>query len=230
MSADQAIRARRSIRAYLDKPVDAAMIGELLDTARWAPSGGNLQPWKVIAVAGEAKVAVTQVAQRILFANPKGEATDMPIYPADLADPYNARRVKAGESLYEKLGIAREDKGARYAQAAQNFSFFGAPVGLFFVINRAMGHGQWAHLGMFMQSIALAAEARGLGTCFQEAWAMVRTSLHQHFGLAEQDVLYCGMALGWPDHDAPINGAARMRAEVSDFARFEGFETWPATS
>jgi nitroreductase len=223
MSAINTIKQRRSIRAYLDTPVDQAVVEELLDIARWSPSGGNLQPWKVIAVTGEAKAAVTQLAQGVLFTNPKGEEDEVPMYPANMPEPYRSRRYQAGESLYDKLGIPREDKASRFNQVAQNFAFFGAPVGLFFVISRAMGKGQWAHLGMFMQSLALAAESKGLGTCMQEAWAMVRKSLHGHFGLDEDEILYCGMALGWPDAQAPINCAARARAETNTFARFEGF-------
>lgn len=223
MSIAETIRNRRSIRAYLDKPVERATVELLLDTARWSPSGGNLQPWKVIVVAGEARSAVIDLARSVLFANPKGEAEDAPIYPADLQEPYRSRRYQAGESLYVKLGIAREDKAARLKQVSENFVFFGAPVGLFFVIDRTMGKGQWAHLGMFMQSVALAAEELGLATCMQEAWAMVRKSLHGHFALGEEQMIYCGMALGWPDREAAINGAARSRAEISEFARFEGF-------
>jgi nitroreductase len=223
MSVANAITERRSIRAYLDKPVDEATVQELLDVARWAPSGGNLQPWKVIVVSGEARAAVMTLAGGVLFANPKGEADEVPMYPADLAEPYRSRRDMAGEVLYTALGIARDDKAGRFGQVAKNFQFFGAPAGLFFIIDRNMGKGQWAHLGMFMQSIALAAQDRGLGTCMQEAWAMARKSLHTHFALAENELLYCGMALGWPDPDAPINHAERSRADVNSFTQFHGF-------
>jgi nitroreductase len=223
MSATSPIAERRSIRAYLDQPVDAATVRELLDIARWAPSGGNLQPWKVIVVAGQAREDVTALAARTLFAAPKGEADEVPMYPADLDEPYRTRRDVAGEVLYTALGIERDDKAGRYGQVAKNFQFFGAPVGLFFIIDRNMGKGQWAHLGMFMQSVALAAQERGLGTCMQEAWAMARKSLHAHFALAENELLYCGMALGWPDLDVPINHAERSRAGVDSFTQFQGF-------
>ena len=220
-----ALHDRRSIRAYLDQPVEAAMIRDILTTARWAPSGGNLQPWKVIAVSGEARAEVIAAAQRALFANPAGEAGEIPIYPADLDERYCTRRAEAGEVLNNALGIAKDDKVARFAQAARNFQFFDAPVGLFFVVNRNMGKGQWAHIGMFMQSIALAANAHGLGTCMQEAWAMVRKTLHAHFELSDDEILYCGMALGWPDTEAPINHADRARAAVDTFSDLRGFES-----
>ena len=105
----------------------------------------------------------------------------------------------------------------------ENFRFFGAPVGLFFVIDRRMGHGQWAHLGMFMMAVALAAEAEGLGTCMQEAWARVRETLHAHLGLGEQELIYCGMALGWPDPAHPSAAMVRTRAEIAELAEFRGF-------
>ena len=111
----------------------------------------------------------------------------------------------------------------RLQWVAGNYTFFGAPVGLFFIIDRGMGHGQWAHLGMFMQSIALATTARGLGTCMQESWGMVRKSLHQHFGLADNELIYCGMALGHPNPDAPVNRLRSERAEVDEIAAFDGF-------
>jgi nitroreductase len=132
-----------------------------------------------------------------MLQNPGGEEGDRPVYPPKLWEPYRTRRFQVGEEMYALLGIAREDKPARYAHVARNFDFFDAPVGLFFIIDERMGHAQWAHMGMFMQSIALAAVERGLATCMQEAWARVRRSLHAHFRLAEEDMLYCGMALGY---------------------------------
>ena len=125
--------------------------------------------------------------------------------------------------MYALLGIPREDKPARLQWVARNYAFFGAPVGLFFIIDRGMGHGQWAHLGMFMHSIALVATARGLGTCMQESWGMVRKSLHTHFSLPDNEVVYCGMALGHPDRSAAVNTLRSDRVEVEEFAGFDGF-------
>ena len=125
--------------------------------------------------------------------------------------------------MYAKLGIPREDKAGRFARLLENYNFFGAPVGLFFVIDRCMGHGQWSHLGMFMQSLALVAVEEGYGTCMQEAWGMVRKSLHAHFDLPENEVLYCGMALGVPDPDQAVNTLRSERAPVAEFATFRGF-------
>ncbi|MDZ4776551.1 MAG: nitroreductase, partial [Alphaproteobacteria bacterium] len=121
------------------------------------------------------------------------------------------------------LGIPREDKAARFGHLARNFRFFDAPVGLFFVIDRRMGHGQWAHLGMFMQTIALAAEARGVASCMQEAWGRVRETLAKHFALPETEMIYCGMALGYADESAAVNSLRSDRATVDEFATFRGF-------
>lgn len=223
LSVDDAIKTRISIRAFKPDPVPEALVREVLDVARWSPSGGNVQPWKVIAVAGAERQAVIDVARKANMANPAGEEGDHPIYPANLWAPHRDWRFKVGEDMYAKLGIPREDKFARLAWVSRNFEFFGAPVGLFFAIDTRMGHGQWAHLGMFMQSIALAAEARGLGTCMQEAWGRVRVTLKAHFQLPESEMIYCGMALGWPDRDAPVNTLRSDRAGVDEFATFKGF-------
>jgi len=223
MTVTEALEARTSIREFLDEPVPEAQVREILDVARWAPSGGNLQPWKVIVVAGKEREAVTELARRVLSENPRGEDSEYPIYPPKLWEPYRSRRYAVGEALYALLGIPREDKLARLARFARNYEFFGAPVGLFFVIDRRMGHGQWAHLGMFMQSVALAAIERGVSSCMQEAWAAVRGSLGRHFCLPENEVLYCGMALGYADPSKPVNQLRSGRAPVDEFATFRGF-------
>ena len=220
MDVAEAIRTRTSIRAFTDEPVREEAVRELLDVARWAPSGGNLQPWRVIVVAGAARDAIVAMGQ----ANLPGAEDDRPVYPANLWEPHRTRRFKVGEDMYALLGVPREDKPARLAHLARNYSFFGAPVGLFFVIDTRMGHSQWAHLGMLLQSLALAAHARGLGTCMQEAWARLRQPLHAHFSLGETEMIVCGMALGWPDLNAPVNRLRSDRAAVDEIAVFEGFD------
>lgn len=218
-----ALRSRRSCRAFLPDPVPRAMLEQILDAGRWAPSGGNLQPWRVIAVAGEERNEIVRIAGEALFSGVNEEG-DHPVYPPALHEPYRSRRFANAESLYAALGVEREDKAGRYRWVAENFRFFGAPVGLFFVIDRRMGHGQWAHLGMFMMAIMLAAEAHGLATCPQEAWARLRGTLHAHLGLGEQELLYCGMALGNADPAHPSASMVRERAELDEIADFRGFE------
>ena len=223
MDVSQAVNQRISTRAFLDKPIGEGEVRDWLATAQRAPSGGNVQPWRVIAVAGEAKQAVIDLAASVLAGNPRGEATDRPIYPPDLWEPHEARRRKVGEMMYEKLGIPREDKAARRAWFAGNFRFFDAPLALFFVIDERMGHGQWAHTGMYMQTLALLAEERGWGTCMQECWGMLRPSLKAHFGLGKTEMVYCGMAVGWPDRAHPVNQLRAERADVDEVAEFHGF-------
>lgn len=219
-----AILARISTRAYLDQPVEKEVLETLLTTAQRAPSGGNTQAWRTIVVTGDARQAVTDLAATVLMENPRGEPTDRPIYPADLAEPYRTRRFRVGEMMYDTLGIAREDKLARRMWFASNYSFFGAPVGLFFIIDEEMGHGQWAHMGMYMQTICLLAEEAGLATCMQESWGALRPSLKVHFGLAENEMLYCGMALGFADPDHPVNGLRSDRAGLQEVVTWQGFD------
>jgi nitroreductase len=219
MNVDEAIKTRISIRAFKPDPIPEAIVRDIIDVARYAPSGGNLQPWKVIAVAGAEREAVTALAQ----ANLPGAEDDRPVYPANLWEPYRTRRYKVGEDMYALLGIGRDNKPGRLMHLAQNFQFFGAPVGLFFVIDKAMGHGQWAHLGMFMQSLALAALERGVQSCMQEAWARMRVPLAAHFGLGDEEMIYCGMALGHADMSKPVNTLRSDRAPVEEIAVFRGF-------
>lgn len=222
-SVSELLHARTSIRAFLDEPVERATVEGMIEDARFSPSGGNLQPWKLIVVAGKEKEAISKLALETLMANPGGEADEFPIYPANLREPYRSRRFDLGEQMYSLLEIPREDKAARLQWVSGNFGFWGAPVGIFFAIDRRMGHGQWTHLGMFMQSLALLATERGLSSCFQEAWAMLRKTLHAHLEVPADEVIYCGMALGHADSEHPVNALRSKRAPVTEIAEFRGF-------
>ena len=221
MNVSEALKARVSVRVFKPDPLPEQLVREILDVARYAPSGGNLQPWKVIAVAGAERDAVVDLAK----ANMPGDEGDRPVYPANLWEPYRTRRFKVGEDMYALLGIPRENKMARLMHLSRNYEFFGAPVGLFFIIDRRMGHGQWAHMGMFMQSVALAAIERGVSSCMQEAWARFRAPLHTHFGLDEDEMVYCAIALGYADEEAPVNKLRSDRAPLGEIAEFRGFAT-----
>jgi nitroreductase len=220
MNVTEAIKSRISTRAFRPDPIPEALVREIVDVARYAPSGGNMQPWKVIAVAGPERDAVVALAK----ANLPGAEDDRPVYPPSLWEPYRSRRFKNGEDMYALLGIPRENKPARLMHLAKNIEFFGAPVGLFFIIDKRMGHGQWAHLGMFMQSVALAALDYGVQSCMQEAWARMRGPLATHFALDENDMVYCGMALGYADMTRPVNTLRSDRAPLEEIAVFKGFE------
>jgi len=226
MNVTEAVRRRISTRGFLDKPIAKAELVELLETAQRAPSGGNLQPWKLVAVTGAAKDEVIAIAHRVLAADPMGKVPgDRPVYPdLNIVDPiYNERRKRVGEMMYEKVGIPRDDRAGRIRWFANNYRFFGAPVGLFLVIDTRMGHGQWAHMGMYMQTIALLAEERGWATCMQECWARLRVELHQHFNLKQDEMIYAGIALGVPDPNEPVNELYAERAPLSEIVEFHGF-------
>ena len=222
MTVTEALRHRTSIRAFLPTPLEESLVREILDVARWSPSGGNLQPWKIIAVAGAERDSIVALAKS-RAANAPDESTERPVYPSNLWEPYRSRRFKVGEDMYALLGIGRSDRLARLARFACNYEFFGAPVALFFIIDERMGHGQWAHLGMFMQSIALAAIERGVSSCMQEAWSSLRETLKSHFKLAAHDMVYCGMALGYADPSAAVNSLRSERTAVEEFTQFRGF-------
>lgn len=217
----EAVLGRRSVRAFLPRLVDRALVEALLDLAARAPSGGNLQPWRVDALSGEPLAALKAEALAALGA---GRAEmELKVYPSPLPEPYRARRHRSGEALYEAIGIPREDRPARLAQFARNFEAFGAPVLLLFSIDRIFDRPQWAHLGMFIQTLMLLAHERGLATCPQEAWAALHDLVARHIDLPAERILYCGLALGYADPDAPINALRTEREGVEAFARFRGF-------
>lgn len=167
MNVSDAIEHRISVRAFLDRPVPRDVVADILSRASRAPSGGNLQPWRVYALTG-APLAELKAS---VAANPFGETPEYNVYPPDLWEPLRSRRYQNGEQLYEAIGIPREDKPARLRQLAKNGELFGAPVGLFFCLDRKVGPPQWADVGMFMQNVMLLAAERGLDTCAQEYWA-----------------------------------------------------------
>ncbi len=217
------MRRRISTRAFLDTPVSEAEVREILDTARWAASGGNLQPWQVHVVAGDARQRVIDAVQARIEAAPFEDENDFGAYPKSLWDPYRARRYALGEQMYETMGIGREDKTARLNHMLGNFRFFGAPVGLFFSLDAGMNPNQWGHLGMFIMSVMLAAEENGLATCAQEAWMTRCKTVAATLGLGENQRIWCGMALGHADPKAPVNSLRSERATVDEIAVFDGF-------
>jgi len=223
MDVTNAVSQRISTRAFLDTPITKQDLADWLQAAQRAPSGGNLQPWRVIALTGEARQNIIDMAAKTLSQSPRGEQTDRPIYPEAITEAQKNRRYRVGEMMYEQLDIPRDDKARRLQWFARNYRFFDAPVALFFIIDEGMGHGQWAHTGMFMQTLALLAEERGWGTCMQECWGALRPSLKSHLGLADHEMVYCGMAVGYPDRKAAVNQLYTERAELDEFAEFRGF-------
>jgi nitroreductase len=222
-SVSEALKARISTRAFHDTSVSRDEIADILEAAKYAASGGNLQPWKVVVVAGEARQRVIDAVSEKLAKDPFGNEAEFPVYPEKLWEPYRSRRFEVGEDMYALMGVPREDKAARLNWLMQNYQFFGAPVGLFFAIDERMNKNQWAHLGMFMMSVALAAQDKGLATCMQEAWTPHAKTVAKAIGVEAPYIVYCGMALGYADEDAKVNQLRSKRAELSEFARFDGF-------
>ena len=220
MDVSTAVKQRISTRAFKDTPLPKAEVEQWLKDASRAPSGGNLQPWRVIALAGDEKQKIIDMAAAKLAENPRGEATDRPIYPDYIAQ--KARRYAVGEEMYGKIGIPREDKMARMMWFSRNFRFFEAPLALFFVLDERVGHGQWGHTGMLMQTLALLAEERGWGTCMQECWGILRPSLKDALSLDEHEMVWCGMSVGIPDKDDPVNELYTDRAPLDVWVEMKG--------
>lgn len=220
MTVSEALEKRISTRAFLDRPVSEAAVRELLERASRAPSGGNLQPWRVYVLLGEARDRLVNTVAARIPEHPKGEGTEYNIYPPDLTEPYRTRRYRIGEMMYELLGIGRENKTGRLAHFARNYRFFDAPVGMIFTMERRMQEGQWADLGMFMQSLMLAAVEEGYATCPQEAWAMWHKTIRAELEIPNDEMIFCGMALGYADPEAPVNRLRSERAPAEEFATF----------
>jgi nitroreductase len=222
MRVTEALESRFSCRAFQDRPVAVSLIREILDEARKAPSGGNLQPWQVHVVTGNSLAALVEKVRERALEQPDGEGTEYHIYPPGLIEPYRGRRFKTGMDLYGALGIAREDRPARQRQWQRNYEFFGAPAGLFFAIDRSLGPPQWSDLGMYILAVMLLARERGLHSCAQEAWAAWHGLVGEHVGLPDTQMLFCGMALGYADEDAAANAFRTERASLEDLAVFHG--------
>ncbi len=224
MDVREAIASRYSCRAFLPTPIPERVVRDILEQASRAPSGGNVQPWLVHAIAGERLDQLTaQLRPRFAAELPRGEGAEYPVYPPDLKEPYYSRRARVGEQLYGSIGIPRADRPARYRQFSRNYLLYDAPVGLFVTTDRTMGPPQWSDLGGFVQTICLLARAQGLHTCAQEAWTSWHKTVSAFLNLPPEHILFCGIALGYADEAAPINRWRSEREPVEGFARFEGF-------
>ena len=225
MDVFEAVASRYSCRAFLPTPVPEATVRDILERAARAPSGGNLQPWRVHVLANQRLEALRAIVRSRLDELPRFEGAEYDIYPRDLKEPYESRRHRSGVMLYQSVGVTREDRAGRYRQYARNFLFYDAPVGMFFSIDRSMGPPQWSDLGGYIQTVMLLARDCGLHSCAQEAWTHLHKTLPPFLGLPPEYMLFCGMALGYADPDAPINNWRSPREPLEVFASFEGFES-----
>lgn len=222
MHVSEAVATRRSVRAFLDRPVDPALLRTLVERAGRAPSGGNLQPWHLHVVTGDAMARLKVKMRARLAEAPLGDGAEYPVYPDPLGEPYRSRRTGIGEAMYTPLGIPREDKAARMRWFAANWQFFGAPAGLFCYVRRDHGPPQWSDCGMYLQTLMLLLREAGLDSCAQESWAVHHGTVDAFLGTPPELMLFTGMAIGWRDPDAPVNRFDVPRAPLDEWAHFHG--------
>ena len=219
MDVLDAIRDRKSTRAFLDKAVTRASIELILDAARWTPSGVNCQPWQVAVVEGASKARISEAMLAARRAK-QPENPDYAYYPNEWREPYQSRRKSTGIALYQALNIGKADVSARLTAWNNNYHFFGAPVGLLFFVDRALAQGAWVDMGMFIQNVMLAARGAGLETCPQASLAEYPDIVRDILGIPATRALVCGMALGYADTVAPVNQYRTVREPVDAFTHW----------
>jgi nitroreductase len=216
MDVAEAIVARRSVRGFLDKEIDPSVLKDIAVRSARAATGGNIQPWHVDIVQGEAMKRL----KAIMAGKIERRETETPgydIYPKEMTDLYRQRTFAIGEEMYGRLGIPREDKKARAIWFARNFQFFGAPAACFVTVDRRMGPPQWADLGMYLQNLMLLAVEYGLATCPQECWAVYPTTVEGFLGTPAERMLFCGVAIGYEDTEDPANLTRSARAPEEEW-------------
>jgi nitroreductase len=216
MNVVDAVHARLSVRQFLSTPVSEDLLKSLLTDASRSPSGGNVQPWRIYVVGGDSMTKMRE----FLTTQPPVEEPEYDIYPKSITEPYRTNRFTIGEQMYATLGIAREDKAGRLRQFANNNDFFGAPAALFCYFDRQMGAPQWSDLGMFLQTFMLLAVENGLDTCAQEYWSVRHKAVSSFVGAPDNEMMFCGMAIGYADKTAPINSLKSERMPLEQWATF----------
>jgi len=225
MDVFEAVDTRIACRWFLDKPVDPTTVRKLIAGAGRAPSNGNLQPWNVYAVTGEPlKEIKRQAADAVEQQDWRTMDTEYPSLPANMWEPYLGRSYQHGVEMYGALGTAREDREGRLAQLKRNYQFFNAPVGLFITIDRRLGPGQWADLGCYVSALAILARGYGLDTCPQVAWIRMYKIVGAYLKFPPEQMLFCGMGIGYGDRSHPVNSFRSSRADPHEFCKFHGFD------
>lgn len=214
------VTSRRSVRAFKPEPVRQDVVEQILQEAAAAPSGANIQPWRVYVVTGTVK---DELADILVAAHRGGLAPAPAHFPEPLPDLFRTRLIDFGARYYASLGIDRNDTAARSRQTEKNFSFFGAPVGLIISIDRRLKPHSWIDIGLFAQNLMIAAKARGIDTCPQVAFAPFHEQIASYLNMPTEEVTAFGMALGFGDTEAEVNQTRMPRARVGDFARLLGF-------
>ncbi len=225
MDVFEAVNSRIACRWFLDKSVDQDVVRDLIKGAARAASNSNLQPWNVYAVTGEPlKEIKRQAAKAIQNDDWDTLETELPIFPENLWEPYFSRRFQMGAQLYGALGTTRENRAGRFEQIKRSYQFFNAPVGIFITIDRGMGPIQWADLGGYVNTLAILARGYGLDTCPQIMWMRLYKLIGDFVNLPSDQMLYCGMGIGYRDPSQPVNQFRTKRAEPEEFCSFYGFD------
>lgn len=220
MSVSEAVLNRKSIRAFLDTPVDDQLIREVLTKAARAPSGGNVQPWRLYVINGESHAHFMKIMEERLENNDMGDVPEYDVYPPSLKEPYRSTRFKVGEDMYALLGIKRDARPKRIEWLKNNQRFFGAPAAVFCYVDRVMGPPQWSDLGMYLQTAMLLFQEAGVDTSPQESWARWHKTVTEFVGAPEDLMLFCGLAIGYKDPDEAVNTLVSDREPLEKFATF----------
>jgi len=225
MDVFEAVDSRIACRSFLDKPVEADVVRELIGRAARAASSGNLQPWRLYALTGAPLAALKrEVAEDMAGRDPRHDDAEYPVYPTTLWEPFKSRREEHGVQLYGALGVGRDDFDGRLAQHKRNYEFFNAPVALFIAIDRNLGPGQWADLGGYIHALAFLARGYGLDTCPQVSWARQYRIVGKFLNMPPELMLFCAVAIGYGDRSHSANSFRTPRAPLADFCSFMGFE------
>lgn len=222
MDVSTALRSRKSVRAFAPNHVPRDLIEKILDGARHAPSGSNMQPWVVRIATGTVRDAIAAEASAAFAAGAADEA-DWTYYPKPILEPWLSRRRDCGWGLYAHMGVRKGDRAASASIEARNFDFFGAPVALFFYLDRSLARGSWVDCGMFIQSVMLMAQSLGMATCPQASWLHRQAIVSRHLSVPANEVMVCGMALGFAEPEAHANRYQPARLPVESFANWYGF-------
>ena len=219
MNIKEGIEKRFSVRAFTDKVPSIELIKEILKTAGSAPSGGNIQPWKVYVLNENAKKSLSEKTL-YNFDNGVQEEIEYEIYPKPLADEYKKRRYECGADMYNALSIKEDDLDSRFKQIRENYKFFGAPIGMIVTIDRSFGKNGWGHVGMFLENLWLSAIHHGLGICLQESWSIYPKTVKEFTKHPDNEIVWCGVAIGFADSSHPINQYRTKREKLSSFVKF----------
>jgi nitroreductase len=220
LELERLLRSRRSVRAFRADPVSRSQVLEILDLASTAPSNSNTQPWRVHVLAGSAKRALSE---ELASAHEADNFPPPAHFPEMLPEKLRSNQEAFGRLYYGALGIDRDDRAARARQSGKNYDFFGAPVGLIFTVDGRLTQHSWLDCGLFVQNVMIAARIHGLDTCPQVSFVRYQALIARHLGFVEDEVVACGMSMGYADPDAPVNAMSVPREPVNAFARLAGF-------